>query len=122
MVYEIHELPSDLPDFIEDPTDLFPEIGHCDLIDALGIHPDLLADIPALAESINTRALIVSVEEPGWAPSGLQKQIHEQLESIGVECEFPKPFCSLTLTNKPKIDMFVKFGFSKPEICLSEDG
>jgi hypothetical protein len=29
MVYEIHELPSDLPDFIEYPTDLFPETGHC---------------------------------------------------------------------------------------------
>jgi hypothetical protein len=124
MVYEIHELPSDLPDFIEDPADLFPEIRHCDLIIAMGIHPDLLADIPALAESINARAVIVPVEEPGWAPPGLQKQIREKLESTGVECEFPKPFCSLTLTSKPVIDKFVKLGFGKPElrIRLSEDG
>jgi len=30
MVYEIHELPSDLPEFIEDPSDMFPEIKQCD--------------------------------------------------------------------------------------------
>jgi hypothetical protein len=124
MVYEIHELPSDLPDFIEDPTDLFPKMRHCDLIIAMGIHPDLLADIPALAESINARAVIVPVEEPGWAPPGLQKQIRDKLGSIGIECEFPKPFCSLTETGKPVIDKFVKLGFGKPKlrIRLSEDG
>jgi hypothetical protein len=124
ILFEIHELPTDLPDFIEDPAGFFPEMRQCDLIIALGIHPDLLADIPVLARSTNARALIVPVEEPGWAPSGLQKQIQEILESIDVECEFPKPFCSLTTTGKPVIDEFIKLGFGKPElnIRLNEDG
>lgn len=124
MVYEIHELPAGLPGFIEEPGEFLPEMGECDLILAMGIHPDMLAGLPALVESAGAGAVIVPVEEPGWAPLGLQKQLQEKLEDMGVECEFPKPFCSLEKTGKPLIDEFVEMGFGRPEldIRLSDDG
>lgn len=124
LVYEIHELPTGLPEFIEEPGEFLPEMGVCDLILAMGIHPDLLAGLPLVVGSTGTRAVIVPVEEPGWAPLGLQKQLSEKLESMGVECEFPKPFCSLEMTGKPVIDEFVRMGFGRPEleIRLSGDG
>jgi hypothetical protein len=123
-IVEIHELPLYLSDFIEEPEDFLPHMGACDLILAIGIHPDLLTGLPRLAASTGAKAVIVPVDEPGWAPLGLQKQIQEKLESIGVESEFPKPFCSLKKTGKPMIDEFVDMGFGEPglEIELSDDG
>ncbi|MCL7416134.1 MAG: DUF166 domain-containing protein [ANME-2 cluster archaeon] len=118
MVYEIHELPTELPEFIEEPEDFLPEMGVCDLILAMGIHPDLLAALPILVESTGAKAVIIPVEEPGWAPLGLQKQLKETLESMGVECEFPKPFCSLEMTGKPVIDEIVRMGFGRPELRI----
>ncbi|MCL7412308.1 MAG: DUF166 domain-containing protein [ANME-2 cluster archaeon] len=124
MVYGIHELPTGLPEFIEEPGVFLPEIGTCDLIIAMGIHPDLLAALPVMVDSSGAKAVIVPVEEPGWAPLGLQKQLREKLESKGVECEFPKPFCALAKTGKPVIDEFVEMGFGRPELTirLSDDG
>ncbi|MDF1558545.1 MAG: DUF166 domain-containing protein [ANME-2 cluster archaeon] len=123
-VYEIHELPTGLPEFIEDVDEFLPEMGACDLILAMGIHPDLLAALPMLVNSTEAKAVIVPVEEPGWAPLGLQKQLREKLEYMGVECEFPKPFCSLTKTGKPEIDKFIEMGFGRPQLVirLSDDG
>lgn len=124
MVYGIHELPTGLPEFIEEPREFLPEIDACDLIVAMGIHPDLLAALPVLVDSSGAKAVIVPVEEPGWAPPGLQKQLREKLESMGVECEFPKPFCALAKTGKPVIDEFVEMGFGRPELTirLNDDG
>lgn len=124
MVYGIHELPTGLPEFIEESREFLPEIDACDLIVAMGIHPDLLAALPVLVDSSGAKAVIVPVEEPGWAPPGLQKQLREKLESMGVECEFPKPFCALAKTGKPVIDEFVEMGFGRPELTirLNDDG
>jgi hypothetical protein len=123
-IVAIHELPSDLPDFIEEPEEYLPDMGPCDLILAIGIHHDLLSGLPKLVGSTGAKAVIIPIEEPGWAPSGLQKQIRENLASIGVESEFPKPFCSLKKCGKPVIDDFVDMGFGEPEleIELSNDG
>lgn len=47
LIVGIHEFPDDLPTFIEEPSQYMPpNLPACDLILAIGIHPDLYAAIP----------------------------------------------------------------------------
>lgn len=45
----VHDLPSSLPEFIENPEEYLPEIGSCDLILTFVKQPDILAHIVTLA-------------------------------------------------------------------------
>ncbi len=47
LIVGIHEFPQDLPTFIEEPEQYMPQkLPECDLILAIGIHPDLLTALP----------------------------------------------------------------------------
>lgn len=116
-IVEIHELPADLPEFVEEPEEYLPEkMLPCDLLLALNLHPDILATLPELAGRSNTKAVIAPVEDPSLAPAGLVRQLRQKLEEMGIECEFPKPFCSLQKSGKKYIDAFVELGFGKPKL------
>jgi hypothetical protein len=59
MIVGIHEFPEDLPTFIEEPGQYIPPgLPECDLILAIGIHPDLLAALPEVPEEYTVLALI----------------------------------------------------------------
>ncbi|MFX0090691.1 MAG: DUF166 domain-containing protein [Candidatus Hodarchaeota archaeon] len=114
----IEELPLNIPSFIEDSIEYFPEdLPECDVILPIGIHPDLLLGITDIAVKMNSKAVIVPIEEPRWAPIGLQQQIKDELTEIGIEVVFPKPFCGLTPGHSPIIDQFIKtFKIGRPKI------
>ncbi|MFX1251777.1 MAG: DUF166 domain-containing protein [Promethearchaeota archaeon] len=116
----IEELPLNLPSFIEEPLEYFPKtLPNCDIILLIGVHPDLLLGIPDVAHKMNAKAVIVPVEEPQWAPLGLQQQLKDELSDIGIEVVFPKPFCGLTAGHSSIVDQFIKtFKIGRPEIEL----
>jgi len=59
LIVGIHEFPQDLPTFIEEPEQYMPQkLPECDLILAIGIHPDLLAALPKVVKNTKARAVI----------------------------------------------------------------
>ena len=125
MIVGIHEFPEDLPTFIEEPEQYIPTtLPDCDLILAIGIHPDLLAAIPDVVKKTKAKAVIAPAEDSKKTPAGVLEQLRKELEAMGVEFEGPKPFCSLEKTGKPIIYSFVDLGFGKPMLRIetSPDG
>jgi hypothetical protein len=125
MIVGIHEFPADLPTFIEEPGQYIPPLlPECDLILAIGIHPDLLAALPDVVKKTKAKAVIAPAEDSKKTPAGVLEQLRKELEAMGVEFEGPRPFCSLEKTGKPVIDSFVDLGFGKPVLRIetSPDG
>ncbi|WP_406656255.1 DUF166 family protein [Methanolobus sp. ZRKC2] len=111
----IFELRTDLPDFVEEPMEYMPEeVPECDLILAIDLNPDILMAIPEIAEKSGAKGVIIPIDDSRLTPTGLAEQVKKELESRGIECECPKPFCALELTGKESIDAFVNLGFGKP--------
>jgi len=124
-IHGIDKTPENLPTFIEDPEKYLPQsLPNCDLILAIGMHPDLLSAIPTIVKRTNAKAVIVPIENRNWCPTGIRRQLEKELEDAGVEHSFPKPFCSLEESGKPFIDSFVKrYRIGKPivEAEVTED-
>ncbi|SFM44674.1 DUF166 domain-containing protein [Methanolobus profundi] len=122
MIVGLFELRTDLPDFVEDPAEYIPgNLPLTDLIIAIDLHPDLLMSVPDIAEMTNAKAVIIPVDDSRLVPAGLTEQVKGKLEANDVECECPKPFCSLDLTGKPVIDEFVGMGFGRPLLKIATD-
>ncbi|MCQ1535919.1 thymidylate synthase [Methanosarcina sp. KYL-1] len=125
LIVGIHEFPEDLPPFIEEPGQYLPaKLPACDLILAIGIHPDLLGALPEVVRNTGAKAVIAPAEDARKTPAGVLEQVRKELEAMEVEFEAPKPFCALEKSGKPIIDAFVDLGFGKPvlRIELSPDG
>lgn len=123
-IFGVHEFTQKLPSFIESPRKYLPKnVPQCTVILSIGIHPDISSILPIIAKKANAKAVIAPVSDPDWVPYGLQKQIEEELEKIGVASAFPRPFCSLEEVGNPWIDTCAKhFGRPALRIKLSEKG
>jgi len=107
-IHGISKMPPDLPPFIEEPEKHLPKNPpNCDIIFAIGLHHDVLSVMPILAKRAKAKAVVVPIENRQWCPAGIRKQLEDELCAAGVECTFPKPFCSLEETGKPVIDAFI---------------
>jgi hypothetical protein len=95
---------------VDDPRELLKgaRLHQCDLLMLVGVHHDLLASAEILVEETNAKAVIAPVEESNWLPPGLRAQVKENLDDLGVESAFPKPFCTLQLGEGKLIDQFIE--------------
>jgi len=123
-VYAAIELPkpSDLPAFIERPEEYMPKrVPKVDLCIASGLHKDLLLELPLHLERAGVRGLIVPIEDFNEVPAGLRRQVEERCSELGLECAFPKPFCSLEpADDKPLISRFVvELSVGRPSLEVS---
>jgi hypothetical protein len=118
------KIPENLPKFIEEPERYLPaNMPKCDVIVAIGIHPDLLTALPFAASKTGAKGVIVPVEDPNWCSPGLQKQVEGDLKKAGVEYAFPKPFCTLTKGGQKSIDAFMdEFKVGRPVFRSVTDG
>ncbi|MDG6242953.1 MAG: DUF166 family protein [Methanolobus sp.] len=122
LIMGIFELRTDLPDFVEEPMEYIPAgLPMSDLIIAIDLHPDLLMAVPDIVTMTGAKAVIIPVDDSRLVPAGLTEQVRSKLESMGVECECPKPFCSLDITGKAHIDEFVTMGFGRPLLKITTD-
>jgi thymidylate synthase len=120
------QLPSttDLPAFIDNPEEFMPKkLTQADICLASGLHKDLLLELPNQLKKAGINALIAPVEDWVEVPLGVRKQVEEKCREFGIECAFPKPFCTLVPeTDKPTIARFIeetKVGRPLLEITLA---
>jgi len=118
--------PANLPAFIDNPDEHMPKkIPKVDLCIASGLHKDLLLELPNRLHAAGVKGLIVPVEDFVEVPTGLRRQVEEKCQELGLECAFPKPFCSLEPSeSKPTISRCVtELSIGKPvlEISIAEE-
>jgi len=107
-IYFYEKIGENIPDFIEEPAEFLPKnIPPVDFLMVVGIHQDLLSGLPDYLKNKGVKAVIVPLEDPKWAPPGLQVQVLEEFEKVGIEAAFPKPFCSLS----KELNEYNKIGF-----------
>ena len=108
-VYFYDKLGENIPDFIENPEDFLPKtIPPVDFLMVVGIHQDLLSELPEYLKDKKIKAVIVPIENPKWVPPGLQVQVLEDFERLGIQAAFPKPFCALS----KELNEYNKVGFN----------
>ncbi len=102
--------PSDLPAFIDNPDEFMPKkIPKADICLASGLHKDLLLELPEILKKAGVKALIAPIEDWQELPTGVKKQMEEKCREQGLECAFPKPFCTLEPeVDKPTIARFIR--------------
>ena len=102
--------PADLPAFIDNPEEFMPKkLPQADICLASGLHKDLLLELPIQLKKAGIKALIAPVEDWEEVPVGIRKQLETRCDELGVECAFPKPFCTLEPeADKPTIARFIE--------------
>ena len=102
--------PSDLPAFIDNPEEYMPQkLPKADICLASGLHKDLLLELPQHIKNAGIKALIAPIEDWQEVPMGIKKQLADKCRELGLECAFPKPFCTLEPEkDKPTITRFVE--------------
>jgi hypothetical protein len=108
--------PSELPELIDDVEPYLPKVlPRVDLLLAIGLHPDLLAVLPSLAAIAHATAIIAPIEDPGWCPTSLRRELQSSFDNVGIEWVFPRPFCDLDATGGGLIEAFVRrYQIGKP--------
>ena len=102
--------PADLPAFIDNPEDYMPKkLPKADICLASGLHKDLLLELPEHLKQAGIKALIAPIEDWQELPTGVRKQAEAKCAELGLECAFPKPFCTLEPEKgKPVIARFIE--------------
>src|SRR3972149_1613662 len=102
--------PQDLPAFIDNPQDYMPKhLPNADVCLVSGLHKDLLLELPQHLKEAGIKALIVPIEDWNEVPTGVRKQMEAKCAELGLECAFPKPFCTLEPEkDKPTIAKFIE--------------
>ncbi|MBY8984278.1 MAG: hypothetical protein KGD65_04360 [Candidatus Lokiarchaeota archaeon] len=96
-IYFYEKIGENIPDFIEEPEEYLPKnLPSVDFVIVVGIHQDLLSGLPDYLKDKNVKAVIVPIENPKWAPAGLQAQVLKEFERNNIQAAFPKPFCALS--------------------------
>jgi hypothetical protein len=102
--------PSELPAFIDNPEEYMPKkLPKVDICLASGVHKDLLLELPQHIKNAGIKALIAPIEDWQEVPTGIRKQLEGKCRELGLECAFPKPFCTLAPEkDKPTIARFIR--------------
>ena len=102
--------PSELPAFIDNPEEYMPrKLPKADICLASGLHKDLLLELPQHIKKAGIKALIAPIEDWQEVPMGIKKQMEAKCRELGLECAFPKPFCTLEPEeDKPTIARFIE--------------
>lgn len=102
--------PSNLPAFLDNPEEYMPKkLPKAEICLASGLHRDLLLELPQQIKNAGIKALIAPIEDWQEVPMGTRKQLEEKCNELGIECAFPKPFCTLEPEkDKPIIARFIE--------------
>ena len=66
-VYFYDKIGENIPDFIENPEDFLPKtIPQVDFLMVVGIHQDLLSELPEYLKDKKIKAVIIPIENPKW--------------------------------------------------------
>jgi len=114
--------PADMPAFVDNPEEFMPKkLPEADVCLASGLHRDLLLELPEHLKKAGIKALIAPIEDWQEFPTGVRKQMEQKCAELGLECAFPKPFCTLEPEkDKPTIARFIaEAGVGRPLLEIS---
>ena len=77
--------------------------GKPDIILVMGVPQDVLLEVPEAAYKAGVKEVLIPVEDPDWSPLGLQSQVRRECLRYGIECLFPRPFCSFNKASSPNL-------------------
>lgn len=118
------EITGDLPVIIDEPAEFLPaRLPKVDILLPIGLHPDLLGGIPLLASESGIPAVLIPVEDKNWVPGGLEKQLASELDDLGIQHAFPRPFCALDVDPRDDSKSIIReyvleFKTGRPEASL----
>lgn len=120
---EIFHLPNEYPLFLDDPLNyLPPKFKTHQLTIAIGIHEDILMELPRLISQSKSRALIVPLENKNWLTKWVKQKVIQECEKHKIQYSFPKPFCALGKGEFSIINKFIdEFKIGKPRLRLFAD-
>ena len=123
-VVGLHPVPPNLPPFLDNPNDYLPNSPpKADVVIPIGIHLDILAEIPSVASRCEAKAVIVPIENRNWCPPALRARLLDELNALGVESAFPKPFCALEESGSKVIDEFIRrYSIGRPKLDMEFEG
>jgi len=85
--------PAVLPAILEDAAAFVPRrVPAHDVLVAVSVHEEILVSF--LSAHPVMRGVIVPVEDPAWISPHGEETVREIARSRGIECAFPRPFCS----------------------------
>ncbi|MDW8801479.1 DUF166 family protein [Clostridium sp. A1-XYC3] len=122
-VVQILELPNTYPILIDDPLEYLPDkLEKHDIAIAIGIHEDILMELPRLISLSEGKALLVPLESKDWLSKWVRDKTIEECKKYKLEYAFPKPFCALEYGEFKVINRFIeKFKIGKPKYRLYVD-
>lgn len=122
-VIQIVELPNIYPILIDDPLEYLTEkFEEHDLAIAIGIHEDILIELPRLISESGGRGLIVPLESRTWLTKWVRDKTILECKKYKIEYAFPKPFCDLEHGEFKIINQFIdEFKIGKPKFRLFID-
>jgi hypothetical protein len=111
--WEIEEslIPGDLPVMIEEPEKIIEGLelsGEWDLVLFMGESPSAFTLLPSILGKLKIRAVIAPVDDYDWLPRGLERQVGDEVEEMGVKIVFPRTFCTLVPIGVSNIDRFAE--------------
>jgi hypothetical protein len=109
----IHEsvIPGGLPSMIEEPGEIVEGLGlsgEWDLVLFMGESPSAFTLLPSILDKIKVDQVIAPVDDYEWLPRGLERQVGDEVEEMGVKIVFPRTFCTLVPVGVPHIDTFAE--------------
>jgi len=122
-ISELIKLPDVYKMFEDEPLSYLPnKFKPHDVAIAIGVHEDILVELPKLVFESGGKALIVPCESKDWVSRWTRDFTINKCEEYGLEYAFPKPFCTLDKGKFKVINDFIdEFKLGKPKFRLYVD-
>ncbi len=122
-IQEMIELPDIYPLFVDEPLTYLPkEFMPSDVFVVIGVHQDILVELPGLIHRSGGKAIVVPCEGSDWVSRWTRERTIEECEKFGLEYDFPKPFCAMKQGKFETINQFMDFfRIGKPKMRLYVD-
>ncbi|MBB6217324.1 hypothetical protein HNQ80_003443 [Anaerosolibacter carboniphilus] len=119
-IEEMIGLPDLYPIYLDDPLAYLPKaFKESDVFVCLGIHEDILIELPKIIAKSNGKALLVPCEGADWVSRWVREKAIDECEKYGLAYDFPKPFCSMTKGKFEILNQFMDtFRIGKPKFRL----
>lgn len=119
-ISEVVSLPDVYKMFEDEPLKYLPDkFAPHDVSVVIGVHQDILVEIPRLVKESGGKALIVPCESGEWVSRWTRELVIEKCKEFGLEYAFPKPFCTLDKGKFKVINEFIdEFKLGKPKFKL----
>ena len=122
-ISQIVKVPDFYQLFEDEPLKYFKEkFEQHDLAIVIGVHQDILLEIPRLIKESGGKALIVPCESKEWVSKWTKEKFIEECEKYDLQYALPKPFCTLKPGKFGVINEFIdEFKLGKPKFILYVD-